>query len=75
MLLFCYTQLKKYTEAIAMSQTDLLLIGIILGILIFAPARWGEKIENAFGKIFTPSTPDVIDVEKICKNIRKTPER
>lgn len=58
-----------------MSQTDLLLIFIIFGILIFAPARWGEKIENAFGKIFARPQPDVIDVEKICKQIRKTPER
>lgn len=50
------------------------IIGIILFVIIF-PDSWAEKIENMFGKIFSRSRPDCLDVEKICKQIRKTPER
>lgn len=54
--------------------TLLSIIAVIL-IIFFFPTRWAERIETAFGKLFSRPRPDVIDVEKIAKSIRKPPER
>lgn len=54
--------------------TLLSIVGIIFFLFIF-PERWAEKIENMFGEIISRPQSRVIDVEKIAKSIRKTPER
>lgn len=58
-----------------MSIVDILFIFGTLIFLIFLFERYEEKMYTLFTKIVSPRTPNVIDVEKICKQIRKTPKR
>lgn len=74
----CYfpiTRNLKNTQGGAMSIVDIFLIFGTLILLIFIFERYEERMYALFTKIVSPRTPDVIDIEKICKQIRKTPER